>query len=117
MGGFVGATGLGLGGWSDSPGGAPVLDDGSTITGWEKVLDDLIQQGSKIAQIVVGPPAPVGGVGVRPPAPVQGAGQGGALQPGPVGNLPPFSQMGVLFLLIAIFIAILAFGMGKKKAA
>ena len=62
MGGFVGATGLGLGGWSDSPGGAPVLDDGSTQTNWEKTLDDILNAGIKIAQIVVGPPAPVGGV-------------------------------------------------------
>ena len=114
MGGFVGASGLGLGGWSDSPGGAPVLDDGSTFTAWERTMDDILNAGIKIAQIVVGPPAPVGGVGVRPPAPVQGTGQSPPFNPGPVG-VPGLQQMVPLLLMIAIFFLILAF-VAKKKA-
>ncbi len=96
-------------------GGMPVIDDGSTLTGWEKVLDDLISQGSRIAQIVVGPPAPVGGVGVRPPAQVPGA--AGPTPTSPVGPLGGVSQLGILFLLLAVFVLILALGVGKKKAA
>jgi hypothetical protein len=110
---------LDFSGWSDAGGPAPVVDDGSTQTAWERTLDDVLNAGIKIAQIVVGPPQPVGGVGVRPPAPIPGGGAGGSIpqQPGPImPGMPALQQMVPLLLMAAIFFLILAF-ISKKKAA